>query len=324
VLNDTAATRVHSLGQRLPRPAAVDRTRVVWSYAITVGVYHLVALLAVLPWFFSWTGVILGALGIFVFGSLGVNLGYHRLLTHRGMVCPKWLEHGLVVLGMCCMQDTPARWVAVHRRHHQFSDRQDDPHSPLVNFLWGHVGWMLLENRDLARLGIYDRYAKDILRDPFYRRLEKSYLYPIIIIGSWAVFFAIGLMAGLLVGGDPAEAAQLGVSVLLWGVFVRTVVVWHITWLVNSAAHLWGYRTYDTGDDSRNNWVVALLSNGEGWHNNHHIDPRSASHGRTKWEFDGVFACVRLLEAVGLATDVVRPNLTLPALAAAKGGKRQT
>ncbi len=316
------ANRSVARSPRLPLPAAVDRTRVVWSYAITVGVYHLVALLAVLPWFFSWTGLILGAVGIFVFGSLGINLGYHRLLTHRGLVCPKWLEHGFAILGICCMQDTPARWVAVHRRHHQFSDRQDDPHSPLVNFLWGHVGWMLVENRDLARLGIYDRYAKDILRDPFYRRLERSYLYPTIIVSSWAVFFVLGATIGAIQGFGPAEAAQLGASVLLWGVFVRTVAVWHITWLVNSAAHLWGRRPYDTGDDSRNNWVVALLSNGEGWHNNHHIDPRSASHGRTKWEIDGVFVCIRILEAVGLATDVVRPNLTLPVQPTAKSGKR--
>ena len=322
MLDDIAALRPGSTSRRLRLPAAVDRSRVVWSYAITVGLYHLVALLAVLPWFFSWTGLILGALGIFVFGSLGINLGYHRLLTHRGLVCPKWLEHGFAILGICCMQDTPARWVAVHRRHHQFSDRQDDPHSPLVNFLWGHVGWMLVENRDLARLGIYDRYAKDILRDPFYRRLERSYLYPTIIVSSWAVFFVLGATIGAIQGFGPAEAAQLGASVLLWGVFVRTVAVWHITWLVNSAAHLWGRRPYDTGDDSRNNWVVALLSNGEGWHNNHHIDPRSASHGRTKWEIDGVFACVRVLEAMGLATDVVRPNLTLPVQPAAKSGKR--
>ncbi len=316
------ALRPDSTSRRLRLPAAVDRTRVVWSYAITVGLYHLVALLAVLPWFFSWTGLILGALGIFVFGSLGINLGYHRLLTHRGMVCPKWLEHGFAILGICCMQDTPARWVAVHRRHHQFSDRQDDPHSPLVNFLWGHVGWMLVENRDLARLGIYDRYAKDILRDPFYRRLERSYLYPTIIIASWATFFVIGTAIGLVLGYEAPEVIQLGASVLLWGVFVRTVAVWHITWLVNSAAHLWGRRPYDTGDDSRNNWVVALLSNGEGWHNNHHIDPRSASHGRTKWQIDGVFACIRALEAMGLATDVVRPNLNLPVRPAAESRKR--
>ena len=310
----TKAVLPRPLGGHLNLPAAVDRTRLVWPYTITVAIYHLAALLAVLPWFFSWTGLILAAIGVFVFGSLGINLGYHRLLTHRGFTSPKWLEHSFAVLGVCSMQDTPARWVAVHRRHHQFSDQQDDPHSPLVHGLWGHVGWMLIENRDLARLGIYDRYAKDILRDPFYRRMEKSFLYPTIVLTSWAIFFAIGLATGLLTGATLPEAAQLGISVLLWAVFVRTVIVWHITWLVNSASHLWGYRTYETGDDSRNNWLVALLSNGEGWHNNHHIDPRSAAHGHKWWEIDVVFWVVRLLEATGLAKQVVRPNPNLPKL----------
>ena len=231
----TKAVLPRPLGGHLNLPAAVDRTRLVWPYTVTVAVYHLVALLAVLPWFFSWTGLILATIGVFVFGSLGINLGYHRLLTHRGFACPKWLEHTFAVLGVCSMQDTPARWVAVHRRHHQFSDQQDDPHSPLVHGLWGHVGWMLIENRDLARLGIYDRYAKDILRDPFYRRMEKSFLYPTIVLASWAIFFATGLAIALLSGADLQGALQLGTSVLLWAVFVRTVAVWHITWLVNSA-----------------------------------------------------------------------------------------
>ena len=310
----TKAVLPRPLGGHLNLPAAVDRTRLVWPYTVTVAVYHLVALLAVLPWFFSWTGLILATIGVFVFGSLGINLGYHRLLTHRGFACPKWLEHTFAVLGVCSMQDTPARWVAVHRRHHQFSDQQDDPHSPLVHGLWGHVGWMLIENRDLARLGIYDRYAKDILRDPFYRRMEKSFLYPTIVLASWAIFFATGLAIALLSGADLQGALQLGTSVLLWAVFVRTVAVWHITWLVNSASHLWGYRTYETGDDSRNNWLVALLSNGEGWHNNHHIDPRSAAHGHNGWEIDVVFWVVRLLEATGLAKNVIRPNPNLPTL----------
>ena len=293
---------------RLPLPAAVDRRRIVWPYAITVGLYHLLAALALVPWFFSWTGVVLAILGLYVFGTLGINLCYHRLLTHRGLVCPRWLEHGFAILGVCCMQDTPARWVAVHRRHHEHADRQDDPHSPLVNFFWGHVGWMLAENRDLVRLGIYDRYAKDILRDKFYRDMERTLLYPTILFGSWAVFFLGGFAASWLAGGTPAEATQFGASLLVWGVFVRTVVVWHITWSVNSAAHLWGYRTYETGEQSRNNWFVALISNGEGWHNNHHADPRSASHGHTQAEIDVVFLTVRILEALGLAKNVCRPN----------------
>ncbi|HEY0181382.1 MAG TPA: fatty acid desaturase [Rhodopila sp.] len=303
-----AATNAPSRTGRLALPAAVDRRRIVWSYAITVGVYHLVALLAVLPWFFSWTGVVLAVLGLYVFGSLGINLCYHRLLTHRGLVCPKWLEHGFAILGVCSMQDTPARWVAVHRRHHEHSDRQDDPHSPLVDFLWGHVGWMLMENRDLVRLGIYDRYAKDILRDPFYRRMERTPLYPIILLGSWVVFFVGGFAAGMLDGAGTAGALQFGASLLIWGVFVRTVVVWHITWSVNSAAHLWGYRNYETGEQSRNNWVVALISNGEGWHNNHHADSRSARHGHRPWEVDVVFATIRGLALLGLAWDVAMPD----------------
>ena len=299
---------LRSGADRMPLPAAVDRRRVVWSYALTVGAYHLIALLAVLPWLFSWTGVVAAVLGLYVFGSLGINLCYHRLLTHRGLVCPKWLEHGFAVLAVCSMQDTPARWVAVHRRHHELSDRQDDPHSPLADFLWGHVGWMLLENRDLVRLGIYDRYAKDILRDPFYRRMERTALYPAILLGSWAVFFLGGFAAGLVGGWGLAAAVQFGASLLIWGVFVRTVVVWHITWSVNSLAHLWGYRTYETGEQSRNNWFVALISNGEGWHNNHHADLRSARHGHRWWEIDVVYATIRLLEAAGLARAVCLPD----------------
>ena len=138
--------------------------------------------------------------GIYIFGSLGINLCYHRMLTHRGLLCPRWVEHGLAILGVCCMQDTPARWVAVHRRHHQFSDERDDPHSPHVNLFWGHMGWMLLKNHDLGRMEIYSRYAKDILRDPFYKRLETSALYPAIIVGSWFAFFAAGFGSVYLAG----------------------------------------------------------------------------------------------------------------------------
>ncbi len=293
---------------RLPLPAAVDTRQIVWAYAITVGVYHALALLVLLPWCFSWTGVILAVAGTYVFGGLGINLCFHRLLTHRGLVCPKWLEYGFAILGVCCMQDTPARWVAVHRRHHEHSDRRDDPHSPLAGFLWGHVGWMLVRNGDLSRLGIYDRYAKDILRDPFYRRLERTLLYPTIVMGSWLVFFGAGFAASLIGGGTIAQAVQFGSSLLVWGVFFRIVAVWHITWSVNSLSHLFGYQNYPTGERSRNNWLVAILTSGEGWHNNHHADPRSASHGHRWWEIDLIYGFVKLLEALGLAKDVCRPN----------------
>ena len=307
-----SAASLQPPNHRLPLPAAVDRRRIVWSYAVTVGLYHAIALLALLPWLFSWTGVALAILGLYVFGSLGINLCYHRLLTHRGLVCPKWLEYTFAALGVCCMQDTPARWVAVHRRHHEHSDRQDDPHSPLVTLFWGHVGWMLAENRDLVRLGIYDRYAKDILREKFYKNMERTVLYPAILFGSWAVFFLGGFLTELSLGGTTAQATQFGASLLIWGVFVRTVVVWHITWSVNSLAHIWGYQTYETGEQSRNNWFVALISNGEGWHNNHHADARSARHGHTWREIDIVWITIWVLEALGLARNVRRPNTASP------------
>jgi fatty-acid desaturase len=293
---------------RLLLPVAVDRRRILWSYAGTLSVWHSVAMLAIIPWLFSLTGLLLAIAGLFVFGGLGVTLCYHRLLTHRSLTCPKLLEYGLAVLAMCSMQDTPARWVAVHRFHHEFADHREDPHSPLVNFFWGHIGWMLVENRDLVRLGIYNRYARDILRDPFYRRLERTLLYPTIVITSWAAYFLAGFAAGMISRTGVAEAVRFGASLLVWGVFVRAILVWHITWLVNSATHRWGYRTYDTNDDSRNNWVVAILTGGEGWHNNHHADPRSARHGHRKWEMDTIFGLILVLEAVGLAWNVVRPG----------------
>ena len=287
--------------RRLPLPAAVDRRRIVWSYAITVGLYHSIALLAVLPWFFSWAGVVLAILGLYVFGSLGINLCYHRLLTHRGLVCPKWLEHGFAILAVCSMQDTPARWVAVHRRHHEHADRQDDPHSPLVNFLWGHVGWMLVENRDLVRLGIYDRYAKDVLRDPFYRRMERTPLYPIILLGSWAVFFLGGFAAGLLGGGSMAQAVQFGLSLLIWGVFVRTVVVWHITWSVNSAGTYLGLPHLRDRRAQPQQLVRGADLQRRGLAQQPPCRFRSARHGHRWWEVDVVFATIRALESVGLA-----------------------
>jgi fatty-acid desaturase len=305
--------------ERLPLPAAVDRRRIVWRYAIPVIGYHLIALLAFLPWFFSWTGVVLVFLGAYVFGMLGINLCYHRLLAHRGFSCPKWFEHTLAFLGICCLQDTPARWVAVHRRHHQHADEQEDPHSPLVNFFWGHVGWLLVENTDLIRRGVYERYAKDLLRDPFYMKCERTFAHDWIVLLCWVVFFLGGFIAELLMGGTVTAAVQFGSSVLLWGVVVRTVVVWHITWSVNSATHLWGYRNYRTDENSRNNTLVAILTSGEGWHNNHHADPRSSKHGHYPGELDVVFLAIRVLEKIGLVRDVVMPN---PRIAAARATSR--
>jgi fatty-acid desaturase len=288
----------------LPYPSGVLPRQIEWTYAIPVALYHLVALLAFLPWFFSWTGVLLAAAGLYLFGTLGINLCYHRLLAHRGLVLPTWLEHSFAILAVCSFQDTPARWVAVHRRHHQHADDQEDPHSPLASFFWSHMGWLLVENRELTRLKIFDRYARDVLQDRFYKRLERNN-WLLVVFASWIVFFAAGFAASLALGASVAASVQFGLSLLIWGVFVRTVAVWHITWSVNSFAHRFGYRNYETDEGSRNNILVGLISNGEGWHNNHHAAPRSARHGHRPWELDVTYLTIRMLAALGLAERVI-------------------
>jgi WD40 repeat protein len=134
--------------------------------------FHLLALLACAPWLFSWSGLAWTVGGIYLFGTLGINIGYHRLLTHQGFSCPRLLEHALSVLGMCCWQGSPMRWVAIHRMHHQHSDQPCDPHSPRGSFFWSHMGWLLVYDSELHDLSIYYRYARDLLRDRFYKRLE--------------------------------------------------------------------------------------------------------------------------------------------------------
>jgi fatty-acid desaturase len=215
------------------------------------------------------------------------------------------LEHSLAILGLCCAQDTPARWVGIHRRHHEHADEQPDPHRPAAGFLWAHIGWMIYRNRDLTRLKLVSRYSKDITRDPFYARLEQNFRWVRVVLVSWLCFFGSGFFIGLLLHRNGLRALQFGFSLLVWGVFVRTVIVWHITWSVNSLTHIWGYRNYETSDSSRNNILVGLLSNGEGWHNNHHADPRSARFGRRWWELDATWLTIRLLSALSLARKVV-------------------
>ncbi|MDM4016955.1 fatty acid desaturase [Roseiconus lacunae] len=293
--------------QRLPPPEKTRPTRVLWQYVIVLSVVHLIAAFAIVPWLFTWSGLIIGIAGHFVFGMMGITIGYHRLLTHRGFSCPKWLEHTFAILGMCNLQDSPARWVAIHRMHHQHSDKQDDPHSPLVSFLWGHVGWVIIRHRDFDRTSHYERYVRDLLRDRFYLGLERRGRWFFIYLTHAAVITAIGALVGYLVGGS-GEAIRYAASYFVWGVAVRTVFVLHGTWAVNSLAHVFGYRNYETRDASRNNWLVALLSHGEGWHNNHHAEPRAAAHGHRWWEFDMSWRIIRMLEMVGLAKDVVRPK----------------
>jgi stearoyl-CoA desaturase (delta-9 desaturase) len=275
--------------------------------AVILG-FHLLALLACIPWLFSWSGLALVPLGVYLFGTVGINIGFHRLLTHRGFACPRWLECALTVLGVCSRQGTPLSWVAVHRMHHQHSDEDADPHTPRASFFWSHVGWFLVYDPAVWNIGTYDRYARDLLRDRFVKNLEKPRVWRRVQAAQLAVFLILGAVVGAVATASWLGALRMALSWLVWGVLVRTVVVWHITWSINSVTHVWGYRNYDTRDDSRNNLLVGLISNGEGWHNNHHAQPRAAAHGIRWWELDVAWITIWGLERLGLVRDVVRPK----------------
>jgi fatty-acid desaturase len=280
--------------------------RIKWRYATPIVLVHLSATLALLPWFFSWTGVVLAVLGYYLIGMLGINVGYHRLLTHRGFSCPKWVERTLAILGVMCLQESPIVWVAQHRQHHREADKEADPHSPIKSWLWGHLGWLVVKSENTEPGPLIYRFAAD-MRDPFYWWLEVGDTWLKVAAASWIAFFVAGFAAESLAGGALPEAARFGLSLVVWGAALRTVLVWHATWSVNSVLHLWGYRNYDTPDNSRNNLLIALFTNGEGWHNNHHADPRSARHGHSWREPDLAWLAIRALMALGLARKVAQP-----------------
>jgi fatty-acid desaturase len=302
-------TSVIVAGKLFPARLASDPSRRInWQYVPWFFLVHLIAALALMPWFFSWTGVALFLTSLYVFGVFGVDIGYHRLLTHRSFACPLWLERAVAVCGVCCVQDSPALWVAIHRRHHHFADDERDPHSPIVSFFWAHIGWLLIKSDDMKPSQLIERYAKDVLRDPFQAMLERRDNWLKIVLLSWAAYFVVGFAVAAATGASSKDALQFGASLLVWGAALRTVYLWHTTWAVNSVAHFWGYRNYETPDRSRNNAIVAVLGGGGGWHNNHHADPNSARHGHARWEFDLSWLTILLLERVGLATEIVLPS----------------
>ena len=292
----------------LPKPAGVGR-KIAWHYVIAISTMHGLALFACVPWLFSWSGLILCLLGTHVFGS-GINIGYHRLLTHRSFRCSDRVERFFVFLALCCFEDTPATWVATHRLHHKDSDERPDPHSPLVNFWWAHMGWLMFENKDVQNLNTYDRVARDVLKTPFYMWLQRGFNGVLIYALHAIAFVAAGFFIGWWWGGTTMAGMQLGLSWLVWAVILRTVLVWHITWSVNSLSHVFGYRNHDTPEHSRNNWFVAAIAAGEGWHNNHHDDPTAASNWHRWWEFDLSYCVIKVLEKLGLAWDVNQPGRT--------------
>ena len=254
-----------------------------WITVIAMAAFHVGAVAA---FFFIDLGAILTAVALyFVAGMLGIGMSYHRLLTHRSYKTTKPIEYFLTWCATLALEGGPIFWVATHRIHHQKSDREGDPHSPREGAWWAHAGWIIMGQGMHQDAAVLARYVPDLSRDKGHVFLSKWH---------WTSNVLVGL----------ALLAYGGIPYVLWGIAFRTTFGLHTTWLVNSATHLWGSRRFETRDDSTNNWWVAALTFGEGWHNNHHAHPTSARHGLAWYEVDLNWYGISFLKAIGLAWDI--------------------
>jgi stearoyl-CoA desaturase (delta-9 desaturase) len=241
--------------------------------------------------------------GFYVLTCLGVTLGYHRLFTHRAFESSRVFRALIAVLGSMAVEGSVITWVADHRKHHAFTDREGDPHSPQlagpgfwggIKGLWhAHVGWLF----ETVGTADRERFAPDLLKDRSLRVIDKTF-------GLWVtVSLAIPFAIGWIVGGF-----WTGVTCLLWGGFVRVFLLHHVTWSINSVCHFFGRKRFDVDDESRNVFWLAPLSMGEAWHHNHHAFPTSAWHGLRRWEklADPTGLVITLLEKLGVVWNVVR------------------
>lgn len=255
-------------------------------------------------WGFNWVDLGL-MLAMYFITVLGITVGYHRLFTHRSFETNIVVKFILAVLGSMAVEGPLLKWVATHRRHHQYSDQAEDPHSPnqhgggawsVIRGVWhAHIGWMF--QADSKKLGLY---VKDLEKSRALRIASK--LFPL-----WV---AMGLLIPAVLGGILTNSWKGFTTGLVWGGLVRIFLVHHVTWSINSACHLWGSRPFHSGDDSRNNAVFGYLALGEGWHNTHHAFPTSARHGLRWWQFDLSYWVIQALAAFGFAWNVYVPNET--------------
>jgi len=264
-----------------PRAA---RAGIDWVKSIPFLAVHLIALAAVALGPFSWPLVAL-ALVSYLVRMFAVTAGYHRYFSHRSYRTGRGFQLLLALVGATATQKGPLWWAAHHRDHHRYSDQPDDIHSPVQSgFWWSHVGWFMSSRNDATKL----ERVRDLARYPELRWLDRYHLVP--VVGYAAALWAAG-----------------GVPFLLWGYFVSTVLLWHGTFLVNSLAHVVGRRRYDTADASRNSLLIALVTLGEGWHNNHHHYQSTANQGWFWWEIDVTYYALRALASLGVVRDLRTP-----------------
>jgi fatty-acid desaturase len=261
-----------------------QRGSINWTTAFFMGVFHTGALMAL--YMFSWKALLITLFLWWVSGSLGIGMGFHRLLTHRGFKTPKAVEYFLTFCGTLALEGGAINWVVTHRIHHAYTEVEGkDPHTPREGGWWAHMGWILRGTAQQHEDAVLWRYAPDLMKDRFHSWLNRFYYVPLILLG--VLLYAWG-----------------GWGLMLWGTFLRVTVGLHATWLVNSVTHMWGSRRFESNDDSTNNLWVALVTFGEGWHNNHHAHPRAARHGVAWYEIDLNWWGIRTLQLLGLAHDI--------------------
>jgi stearoyl-CoA desaturase (delta-9 desaturase) len=260
-----------------------------WAVTSVMVFLHLGAIAAL--FFFSWQILAATIFLYWMTTGLGISMGYHRLHTHRSYKVPLGLEYFFAVCGTLTLEGGPISWVATHRIHHQNSDLPGDPHSPNEGAWWAHAGWLLTGESNHNNTRAMAKYAPDLAKDRFYVWLNNYHWVPTVVLA--AILFVLG-----------------GLPLVLWGIFARVVFGLHATWLVNSATHMWGGRRFATRDNSRNNWWVALMTFGEGWHNNHHAHPTSARHGLAWYEFDPSWIQIKVLKFLGIAKSVSVAKVT--------------
>lgn len=275
---------------------------IAWWTVAWIAAAHIGAVIA--PFYFSWQGFVTFLVLIPFTAMIGVTLGYHRLLTHGSFVTYRPVRWFLALVGGLSGEGSALSWIANHRKHHVHSDQEGDPHSPNEGAWWSHMFWFMPAQTDKEFADLTERWAPDLVRDPVMVALHK-------------LFFPLHVLFGLALYaiGRYGWNAEVGTSMVMWGMFARLAYVYHITWFVNSATHMWGYRNYETTDNSRNLWWVGILAFGEGWHNNHHAYQRMAKHGHKWWEIDQTWWVIVGMEKLGLAWKVVKdvPHRERPA-----------
>lgn len=291
-----------------PPPAAPPRAHVIATRLVVILPFLACVTAGVWIWqcgFMGW-GFVYLAVGGWLLTGLGITVGYHRMVTHRAFETSRFMHKFWTVLGGLAMQGSTLGWCSVHRKHHQFSDVDGDPHSPRLPvdgaerpwraFVYAHTGWIsgpALLDEDMQK-----RYVPDLLADPFHVWINDRYYY--LLLTTLTVPAAIGWLI---------EPSGTGVFLgFLWGGLIRLFVTNHASWSVNTVCHLFGRQPYSTRGNSRNNLLMALLTHGEGWHNNHHAFPKSARHGLHWWQLDVSWLCIRAMQLVGLAWNVQVPD----------------